>query len=62
MHKTLSNKNELIAEILLFNCESTWVEVKASLEKMSIVALQDHLFYDHTEGTMYTYTYTGELA
>jgi hypothetical protein len=62
MHKILSNKIELIAEILLFNCESTWEEVKSSLEKMSIVALQDHLFYDLTEGTMYTYTYTGELA
>jgi hypothetical protein len=29
MHKILSNKIELIAEILLFNCESTWEEVKS---------------------------------
>ena len=36
MHKTLSNKIELIAEILLFNCESTWNEVKPSLEKCQL--------------------------
>ena len=62
MHKILSTKIELVAEILLFNCESTWEEVKQSLEKQSISELKDHLFYDLTEGTIYTYSYSNELA
>ena len=62
MHKILSTKIGLIAEILLFNCESTWDTVKPSLEKKSISELKDHLFYDLTEGTIYTYSYSNELA
>jgi len=61
MHKTINTRNELIAEILLFSCESEWEQLRKELELGSDEYLKSHLLFDLTEGTIYSYTFGRDI-
>ena len=61
MHKIINTRQELINEILLFTCESEWTEHRVFLERGSDEYLKSHLLWDHTEDTIYSYTFGRDI-